>query len=239
MAVSKKLEAEIREWFNAPQPDGFWVNYPTDLCSLGQANQASRWKGSKGEALKAILKVGPDEKERARILGNLKAQVRHDREALKRGDKVYRWPYCATYVNGWRFDDEIESVADIKPEEILGICSYKDCGEPCHGPNYPMCTEHTAEVNDRWKAERTRRAKELLYVEGGDNSKQAVIQRARELGSNGMRKLNKSAEEPATPVTDVTDVTDTKDVVGSREWFENRGWKNLDYDHNGLADLKK
>lgn len=177
--MAKKAEEQaIKDWFSAPQPDGFWVNYPTDLCSIGNTVSA-RWKGHKGECLKALLKLAPDEAERKRILANLKAQVKHDRDALKRGEKVYRWAYASTYVNNWRFDDEIDSVADLKPVVDVGICAYQDCGEPCHGEKFKFCTDHEAEQGDRWKAERMRAAKELLYEAGGDNSKAAVIERAK------------------------------------------------------------
>ena len=77
MAASKKQQDEIRECFMAPYPNGFWANYPADLCG------DTRKKGSRGEALKCFIKMNPDESERERILGNLKAHLgvehaRHD-----------------------------------------------------------------------------------------------------------------------------------------------------------------
>ena len=139
MATSKKQTEAIREWFLAPPPNGFWAEYPSDLCG------GTRKKGSRGEALKAMLKLNPDEAERERILGNLKAQVRHDTMAKRSGEEIYRWPYCTTYINGYRFDDVIDSVADVKVKCDVGVCSHGDCGEECMGDSYKYCSTHIPE----------------------------------------------------------------------------------------------
>ena len=153
MAASKKQTEEIREWFLAPRPHGFWAEYPAELCG------GSRKKGSRGEALKAMIKINPDEKERKRILMNLQAQVKHDMDAKRRGEDVYRWPYATTYINQWRFDDTIDSVADQKPEVSLGICKHGDCGDECHGPEFEYCAKHIPEPSWLIKARKDSIAK--------------------------------------------------------------------------------
>ena len=139
MAASKKQQDEIKDWFLAPPPDGFWANYPSDLCG------GTRNKGPRGDALKAMIKYAPDEPERARILANLIAQVKHDSDAKRKGEEVYRWPYATTYINGWRWDDTIDSVADVKIKNNAGICSHSECGNECHGESFMYCSTHIPE----------------------------------------------------------------------------------------------
>jgi len=138
MAASKKQQDEIRDWFMAPMPDGFWVNYPADLCG------GTRKKGPRGEALKSMIKINPDADERDRILASLKAQVSFDRKDSKNGDAC-RWPYATTYINQMRWEDTIDSVADIKQTVELGICQHGDCGEKVHGETFVHCAAHVPE----------------------------------------------------------------------------------------------
>ena len=127
----KRLTDEVTEWFLTY----FWQTYPGDLCG------GNRNKGSRGVALKSMLRVLPEQEERDRMLANLQAQIRFDRQAGKTSDQVYRWPYCVTYINQRKYDDELESSTTIMNRITSGpaICSRNGCDRETQGSGVPYC----------------------------------------------------------------------------------------------------
>ena len=111
-------QEQIKDWFIHQ----FWPSYPGKWCRNG--------KGSRQQALNSMLKHNPDEDERTRILGNLKAQVRADK-----GNQNRKW-WCigVTYVNNQMWEDTIEVEDEITTER-----KYCQCGEETIGPQYRTC----------------------------------------------------------------------------------------------------
>ena len=116
-------EETIKDWFIHQ----FWPVYPGKWCRAG--------KGSRQEALNSMLKYNPDEEERTRILGNLKAQIRADKGNSNRK----WWVIGKTYVNQKIWEDTIEL------EEVTRDSKYCQCGKETHGPRYKECTDHVME----------------------------------------------------------------------------------------------
>ena len=116
-------EEQIKDWFIHQ----FWPVYPSKFCRNG--------KGSRQQALNSMLKHNPDEDERRRILGNLKAQVLND----KKNPERKWWCIGVTYVNNQMWEDEIESHDEV----IEGVKKFCHCGEPTVGEKYSVCAKHT------------------------------------------------------------------------------------------------
>ena len=114
-------EETIKDWFIHQ----FWPVYPSKWCRNG--------KGSRQQALNSMLKHSPDEQERSRILGNLRAQVRADK-----GNQNRKW-WCigVTYVNNQMWEDTIEIEEETKKDT-----KFCQCGEETIGPRYPVCPKH-------------------------------------------------------------------------------------------------
>jgi len=134
------MSKEIEEWFIKE----FWPNYPGKFCGRG--------KGSRGIALRHMLKINPDADERARILGNLKAQVRA--HSQKPPEQRNYWKIGETYVYNRLWNDEIESAMEVKEKQNLKKCS--KCDSDVHGPNFTVCDKHvpsdwTDELRQAWK----------------------------------------------------------------------------------------
>ena len=107
----------------------FWVSYPSDLCK--------KKRGGKQPALKAFQKINPSEEEFNRMMANMKAQIRADRQ-----DKdAYRWPFVSSYLNQGRYDDMIDPVETKYVQEIK-TCSMDKCSNPVHGPGFLVCSTH-------------------------------------------------------------------------------------------------
>lgn len=126
--ITEQQEKDVTEWFI----NKFWPNYPAKFCGRG--------KGSRGTALKHMLKVNPDESERDRILGNLKAQVRA--HSQKPPEQRNFWKIGETYVYNKLWEDEIESCMEVKGQQQLKICSVEGCNDEVHGPNFKTCGFH-------------------------------------------------------------------------------------------------
>ena len=116
-------EEQIKDWFIHQ----FWPVYPSKFCRNG--------KGSRQQALNSMLKHNPNEDERRRILGNLKAQVLND----KKNPERKWWCIGVTYVNNQMWEDEIESHDEV----IEGVKKFCHCGEPTIGEKYSVCVKHT------------------------------------------------------------------------------------------------
>ena len=155
------MSKEIEEWFIKE----FWPNYPGKFCGRG--------KGSRGIALRHMLKIKPDADERVRILDNLKAQVRA--HSQKPPEQRNYWKIGETYVYNRLWNDEIESVMEAKQAQKLSICSVDNCTSPVHGSSFSMCTDHVpSDWDDRlrqaWKEtgldrkSKTMRADCLAYI---------------------------------------------------------------------------
>ena len=116
--------------------DKIWWKYPNDLCK-GK-------KGGKAPALKALKRINPDEQEFNRIMGNLDAQIRHDRQ-----DKdAYRWPFLSSYLNQQRYDDEIPSSTINREVQELGTCSVDGCSDFVHHVGGRFCAFHIPSQHD-------------------------------------------------------------------------------------------
>ncbi len=126
-----RIKKETEVWFL----EQFWPTYPDDLCG------GARNKGSRGLALKKAIQLAPDEQERNRILSALQAQIRHDRIARSNGYELSRWPYCVTYLNQRRYDDEIESTVEVmtKGGVHVQICAKDGCDNETQGAGVPFC----------------------------------------------------------------------------------------------------
>ena len=134
------MSKEIEEWFIKE----FWPNYPGKFCGRG--------KGSRGIALRHMLKINPDADERNRIIGNLKAQVRA--HSQKPPEQRNYWKIGETYVYNRLWNDEIESAMEVKEKQNLKKCS--QCDSDVHGPNFTACDKHvpsdwTDELRQAWK----------------------------------------------------------------------------------------
>ena len=111
------------------QFERLWVSYPADLCK-GK-------RGGRQPAYKAFKKINPDEKEFNRIMANMKAMVKADRQ-----DKdSYRWPFVSSYLNQARYDDFILPAQERSTEELT-ICCTENCNEKVHGRSFKYCSEH-------------------------------------------------------------------------------------------------
>lgn len=178
MPLDKKRQETLRKFV----VDRLWPAYPSDLCG------SSRNKGSRGEAIKSLIKINPDDAEIERIMQNLLAQVKYDREAKASGEEVYRWPYASTYLNQSRYDDEISgSHAELKLKESA-VCKRDGCNSPVHGPSFAECTDHYAESVDTMRGVRIAALKRNgLYIMPGE-SKPDYYKRCREFCSASVKK---------------------------------------------------
>ena len=104
-------EEQIKDWFIHQ----FWPVYPGKWCRSG--------KGGRQEALNAFLKKtgNADPEELARILGNLKAQIKAD----KGNENRKWWVIGKTYCNNESWEDPVED--DLEPETHPKYCQ---CGQP-------------------------------------------------------------------------------------------------------------
>jgi Helix-turn-helix domain len=84
--VSKHAREKLQNGF-----DDFWVAYPK--------------KKSKDDALKAYLKINPDEQLQQKIIDAVILATTQDQDWLK--DNGQYVPFPATYLNGKRWEDEI------------------------------------------------------------------------------------------------------------------------------------
>ena len=109
--------------------------YPADLCG------SVRKKGSRGEAIKSMLRLAPNDEQMLKIELSLQAQVIHDRKAKEAGEDIYRWPFASTYINQRRFDDELSYIPE-EEKKTADICSEAGCTEEVHGPAYKFCGKH-------------------------------------------------------------------------------------------------
>ena len=118
---------DIKEWFLKE----FWPVYPARFCSRKD-------KGSRAISLKHMLKHKPGAEERKRILANLKAQIRAHQK--KPEDQQKYWKNGETYCYNGLWDDEIDSMMEVKQETEKKYCH---CGEQTIGPGFTVCEKHT------------------------------------------------------------------------------------------------
>jgi len=126
--MTKEEQIQVCEWFEAQ----FWTTYPGDLTRNKHGKRDN--KGGKTYAMECMLKVPNIEKpeEQKKIIGNLKAQIRYDRQ----DPDATRWPMVSSYVNRRRMYDEIESTAELKLSLEKKLCK---CGQETIGPKYSEC----------------------------------------------------------------------------------------------------
>jgi hypothetical protein len=134
MKPTAKQEKEVTDWFM----DKFWPNYPARFCGRG--------KGSRTISCKLMVAYNPDEKERERILGNLKAQVRAHQQ--KPEEQRSFWKIGETYVRNHLWDDGIESAMEVKTVQELKKCSVESCNNDVHGPSFKFCSFHIPSAHD-------------------------------------------------------------------------------------------
>ena len=150
-------QEKITDWFIHE----FWPNYPSKFCRNG--------KGSRQQAMNAMItKHKPNEEERRRIVGNLKAQVLADK---KNPDRKW-WVIGVTYVNNQMWEDEIEPVSEILKTEAR----FCHCGQQTIGPQYKTCERHTETREE--KRQHLNNLKDLgLYQDGQSLSE--IVQNCR------------------------------------------------------------
>jgi hypothetical protein len=136
-------EKQVSDWFLKE----FWPNYPAKFCGRG--------KGSRGISLKLMVSVNPDLDEQKRIIGNLKAQVRAHEQTPEAQRRF--WKIGETYVRNQLWNDEIESIQEIKERQALAECAEQGCNEEVRGPKYKWCDKHIPCQHDQrlrqaWRA---------------------------------------------------------------------------------------
>ena len=126
--MTKEEQTQVCEWFETV----FWPTYPGDLTRNRNGKRDN--KGSKTYGMECILKVPniSSREEQKKIIGNLKAQIRYDRQ----DPDATRWPMVSSYVNRRRMYDEIESTAELKLSLERKLCK---CGQETVGPKYSEC----------------------------------------------------------------------------------------------------
>ena len=129
--MTKEETIQVIEWFEA-----FWSTYPGDLTRNKHGKRDN--KGGKTYAQECMLKVPNIEKpeEQKKNIGNLKAQIRYDRQ----DPDATRWPMVSSYINKRRMYDEIESTAELKLSLDKKYCH---CGEETIGEKFKTCAKHT------------------------------------------------------------------------------------------------
>lgn len=165
--------SDITEWFLHE----YWPTYPGKWCRGG--------KGSRQTCLTMMLeKIQPDESERRRILGNLKAQILHDRK-IPDGQRKW-WKMCDTYTRNRLWEDEIEPISEPLKTELAKCV----CGMDVIGPRFDECEHCFHKSHDQWKGQRITSLKTLGLLKEGDNYG-SVIQKCKELCMvNGQFSLN-------------------------------------------------
>ncbi len=140
MSATAKQKEQIKDWFIKE----FWTVYG------GNHIKDSRQKGSRGEALKKMIIINPDENEQKRILANMLAQLRADDKLAKTNEFVPRWPMCITYLNKRRYDDEIESRTYGDDNQIKAVdkCCHPSCENDSHGPRFRHCADHMPDCSN-------------------------------------------------------------------------------------------
>lgn len=212
--LSTEEKEAISEWFCTQ----YWPTYPGKWCRGG--------KGSRSTCLNLMLdKWQPDEAERRRILGNLKAQILHDRK-VPDGQRKW-WKMCDTYTRNGLWEDEIEPLEDpIKNE--LPKCS---CGQPVHGPKFNLCQDCLLKKVDPWRQKRIETLKDMgLYIDGESVSE--VIGRCRVRGSDqsgsfSLKKLFESSRQFLTENADsngqkISQNEDGGEPTTPEEWFKSK-----------------
>lgn len=177
-------DEEIREWFM----EEFWPNYPADLCG------GTRKKGSRGQALKAMLRLRPDKEKREKILIALREQARYDREAKRAGEDVYRWPYAVTYINQGRYDDEVGSYAALREKQatVDAECAEEGCTNKVHGPEFKLCGYHYSATHGVLMDKVREKYRQLGLVRQTGESYEEWMGRVRAVGKEQIRRLKGS-----------------------------------------------
>lgn len=163
----------------------FWPLYPADLC--GDA----RKKGSRGQLIKYVERDKPDEKERERIIGNLRAQIAYDREKKRVGEDVYRWPYATTYWNNRRYDDEIGSHYELQQAAASRKCR---CGNETMGPGISYCVSCHPDTRGMTPLLREQYKKMGLIRKPGESEADWAL-RVRREGLRAIKQTNKRANK--------------------------------------------
>ena len=175
---------DIDEMFNK-----FWWAYPKDL-SKGK-------KGGKVPALKAFKKINPDETEFNRIMGNMEAQIKADR-----GDSdSYRWPFVSSYLNQYRFDDEIMAVSTKIETADLNECGVTGCNKEVHGYSFEYCSFHIPAKQGGEKREGE--IAKAWEATGLDANSPSLVEECRKYCRQGMNKMiNKTADNLTSEMTE-------------------------------------
>lgn len=148
-------------WFN----DVFWEKYK----QLVKTPFPTKYKqGSKGEALKKIITLKPNDDLKQRIELAIDAQIKHRKQVFDvcgsmgryiektKFDKFYANRMASTFINQLGWEDEFPdtmsddvAIVDFDNVEPIGKeCAHDGCTDVVHGPRYYFCTEHLGRNNN-------------------------------------------------------------------------------------------
>lgn len=155
MKLTPEEAEQVTQWYE----NEFWPAYPGKLTRNKHGNRDN--KGSRAYGLQACLKLTniASHEERIRILGNLKAQVRYDMQ----DPDCTRWPMVSSYLNQKRFDDEIQSMSELRERTEHKQC--RKCKQETLGPKYDLCAVHFYEEHDPHREARARSLQAMGLVQ--------------------------------------------------------------------------
>jgi hypothetical protein len=143
---------DLTTWFN----DEFWPLYQ----SFVKTPFPTKYKaGTKGEALKKILRENPSSDLRDRMLSAVREQIKHRKTIYNKAgsaqryneitayQKFYSNRHAVTWLNQMGWEDEIPGTTEVEELESgneikAKICCHKDCNEPTEGQGIDWCFEH-------------------------------------------------------------------------------------------------
>ena len=147
---SREYDNECHRWFF----EEFWPAYPASMCRGGKGSRGLAWVAMEKHDKKHNL----DEKQRKWILESLKAQIK----ASKAQSNAKWWPIGTTYANNKLWNDEVDSVMDIKEAQKLGKCCEPGCKFEVIGELFKACDRHTNKDIHREKKIEVMKAHGLL-----------------------------------------------------------------------------
>lgn len=141
------MNKEMAEWLRTE----FWPLY----LSLCKTPYTTKWgAGDKGKAIVAISKLRPSKELKEQILDWIKEVIRHRKKLMEnlktreayeahtyklRNNGIYCNKLGSSFINGWGWECDIPSIAEIKINKVTPIREvFCDCGEVAD-PVVGMC----------------------------------------------------------------------------------------------------
>jgi len=224
--MTKEETMDLPEFVNR-----LWTEYPRDLCH--------HRPGTKPNLESAAKKIKVTQYK----------QILLDMDALKRYDRLDkdpdRWPAASRFLNGQYWTRVLESVMNKKESKPDKKCK---CGQPvairmecinCYSKRTENRQKHKENLSDIGLyspgmsiAELSKKCKERGSVNGTFSPSHLIAECLQTLS---MKQALKSSPQK-TLETEDTGSQKSPYPVGSREWFKQNGWTDLDHNHNGLIE---